>query len=259
VHDTGLADRLRARGVTVVEIAGWQTRGSATFDPDGSVNHHTAGSAIGAAPSLTICIYGRPDVPGPLAQVLLGRDLVAYLIAAGRANHAGLGGWRGLVGNSSVHGLEIEHTGAAGATSPAQLEVAVQIHAAFLEAPGQSRDAGLVCQHFEWAPTRKVDFRELNPPYTPASFRAAIVAALAPKPPPTEDDDMPATYRIKLADANRVAYVLPDGTVVDTDHTGTRITDGSDGDGAMKAVYVAKVANAVQVDRVQAMVRAARA
>lgn len=181
MRDVGLADRIRARGVRVVEIAGWQTRGSATFAPRGSVSHHTAGPAKGVAPSLAICTYGRSDLPGPLCHVLLGRDLVAYVIAAGRANHAGAGGWRGLSGNSSVHGLEIEHTGTGPAA--AQLRVAVQIHAAFLEAPGSSRDAELVCQHSEWAPRRKIDFRSLAPDYTPSTFRLAIRHAL--------EDDMP--------------------------------------------------------------------
>lgn len=116
-RDLGLRDRLIAHGVTVVEVNGWKTRGSTSFSPDGSVNHHTAcappraGRPVPATPSLGTCINGRPDVPGPLCNVLLGRDRKAYLIAAGRANHAGKGGVRGLVGNSKVYGLEIEHAG----------------------------------------------------------------------------------------------------------------------------------------------------
>lgn len=112
--------------------------------------------------------------------------------------------------------------------------------------------------HAELDPDRRTDpgvVRNVGDTF-PWSRFLALMGATTPTP---EDDDMPATYRIKLADANRVAWVLPDGTVVDTDHTGQRITDGSEGDGAMKAVYLAKTANAVQVDRAQSMVRAARA
>lgn len=194
MRDTGLANRLRKRGLKVVEIAGWQTRGNDDFFPKGAVNHHTAGSPKGNAPSLAICTYGRADLPGPLCHVLLGRDLVCYVIAAGRANHAGTGGWLGLSGNRTVHGLEIEHVGYG--PSPDQILVAIQIHAAFLEAPGSTRDAKFVCQHFEWAPNRKVDFRDLAP-WTAQSFRNDVAKALKTTPiPPTqliaaqEDDEM---------------------------------------------------------------------
>jgi len=154
--DTGIAQRLRAAGLVVVECAGWQTRGSSSFDPRGSVNHHTAGAATGTTPSLGTVINGRPDLAGPLANVLQSRESSgpdkAYVVAAGRANHAGSGGWRGLSGNSSVYGLEIEHTG----TAPlpmARQQIAARIHAALIGA----RSADYVCQHSEWAPGRKID------------------------------------------------------------------------------------------------------
>jgi hypothetical protein len=153
--DTGIAQRLRAAGIPVVEVAGWQTRGSSSFDPRGSVNHHTAGPSSGATPSLNTCIYGRPDLAGPLCNVFQSRepdgDDVAYVVAAGRANHAGEGAWRGLSGNSSVYGLEVEHTGTSEAPR-ARLERAAAIHAAMF-----SGDVGYCCQHREWT-SRKVDF-----------------------------------------------------------------------------------------------------
>lgn len=176
VYDVGLADRIRAKGVRVIEVAGWQTRSAGSYGPRGAVHHHAAGSASGATPSLATVIYGRPGLSGPLAQVLQsrepdGRD-IAYVIAAGRANHAGAGGWRGLSGNSSVGGLEVEHTGT-GTVPAGRHEISARILAALVEAPGSPRDAGLVCQHFEWAPTRKVDFRSLAP-YSPAWIRQRV-------------------------------------------------------------------------------------
>lgn len=169
-RDTGIANRLRAAGIRVVECAGWTTRGSDSFYPEVSVNHHTAGPASGATPSLNTCINGRPDLEGPLCNVMQsrepdGRD-IAYVVAAGRANHAGSGGWQGYSGNSSAYGLEIEHTG----TDPlpqGRQDIAAAIHAA-LGVP-----ASMVCQHREWAPERKIDAAEN---VDPDAFRAAVAA-----------------------------------------------------------------------------------
>src|SRR5690606_16095746 len=101
---------LRDWGLNVVEVNGWQTRGSSVFNPGGSVNHHTAGSRHNSIPSLNILINGHGSLPGPLCNVAQSRSTQynsgqafddVYVIAAGRANHAGLGGWSGLTGNSS--------------------------------------------------------------------------------------------------------------------------------------------------------------
>jgi N-acetylmuramoyl-L-alanine amidase-like protein len=187
-RDTSIADRLRAEGLRVVEIAGWQTRGDDSFSPRGSVNHHTAGSPNGTAPSLDGIVNGfTGSAPGPLANAMQSReasgDDLFYVVAAGRANHAGEGGWRGLSGNSSVFGLEIEHTG----TSPlpeARQALAARFHAAM--ARGRY-DAATVCQHYEWAPSRKIDAAtnvEGN------AFRDRVAHALAGESQ-GEDDDMP--------------------------------------------------------------------
>jgi len=155
-RDVGIANRLRAAGLNVVEVAGWQTRGSESFNPRGSVDHHTAGPRTGNAPSLSICVNGRTGLPGPLCNVLVGRDNTCYVVAAGRANHAGTVGWKGLVGNSTVFGVERENVGTgAEPWRPDQTETAARIHAALISAHGA--DASLVCEHKEWAPNRKID------------------------------------------------------------------------------------------------------
>jgi hypothetical protein len=191
--DTGIAARLRGYGIPVVEVDGWQSRGSSSFDPRGSVNHHTAGSSSGATPSLNTCIYGRSDLPGPLCHVMQSREPdgndKAYVIAAGRANHAGEGGWSGLSGNSSVYGLEIEHTGTS-SISEGRRVIASTIHAALIE--GRA-GADRVCQHSEWAPSRKID---LATEVDGNGFRQRVANALAaggkpdapepPLPPPPE-------------------------------------------------------------------------
>ena len=161
-RDADIANRLRRYGLNVVEINGWQTRGSSNFNPRGSLDHHTAGSSNGNAPSLNICIHGRKGLSGPLCNVLVGRDNTCYVIAAGRANHAGRGSWNDLSGNSSVYGVERENTGYA--TGPRaepwredQSLVAGVIHAALME--GKNFDN--VCRHAEWT-SRKIDTHSIN-------------------------------------------------------------------------------------------------
>jgi len=188
-YDTGIAQRLRNAGLTVVECSGWQSRGSSSFNPRGSVNHHTAGPSSGATPSLNTCIYGRPDLSGPLCNVFQSREAngndKAYVVAAGTANHAGSGGWKGLSGNSSVYGLEIEHTGTS-TLSEGRQRIAARIHAAMF-----GGDVSYVCQHYEWT-TRKIDAATNVNGNT---FRNYVAEARSgyrpepPQPPPWEDDD----------------------------------------------------------------------
>lgn len=199
-RDTGIADRLRAAGLKVVEVAGWQTRGSENFAPRGSVDHHTAGpsTAYGTAPSLGICINGRTGLPGPLCNVLIGRDNTCYVVAAGRANHAGLGGWRGLTGNSSVFGVERENVG--NATEPWRLDqydVAAKVHAALIKAHGANAD--LVCEHKEWAPRRKIDAYGVDGD----QMRGLVKDRLAVPPKPTPSDQAAAFYNAIKREAAR--------------------------------------------------------
>jgi hypothetical protein len=188
-RDTSLADRTRAAGLRVVETAGWQTRGSASFNGRGSVNHHTAGSPRGAAPSLNGVIHGHPgSAPGPLCHALQSREPdgndIFYIVAAGRANHAGRGGWRGLTGNSTVYGLEIEHTGTEPLPEHRQ-RLAARWHAAMAK---DRFSASLTCQHKEWAPGRKIDAATFVDPNV---FRTWVAEYLhrpgsTPEPPPPQ-------------------------------------------------------------------------
>lgn len=156
---------LLEQGLDLIEVAGWETRGSENFDPRGSVNHHTAGPGprYGNHPTLNVLINGRSDLPGPISNASLSRDDKVYLIAAGRANHAGAGGWRGLSGNSSVWGLEVEHTGVLATEPPpnqSKWDLMAKVHAAFALCSGFSKYD--VCQHFQWT-TRKIDFINAEP------------------------------------------------------------------------------------------------
>lgn len=72
MRDTLIASKLRGAGLKVVEVAGWQNRGSDNFNPKGFVWHHTAGPAKGNAPSLAICTNGRSGLPGLTTLDLAG-------------------------------------------------------------------------------------------------------------------------------------------------------------------------------------------
>ena len=141
-------------GLTVEVVPGAETRGSASFNPFGLVGHHTAGPKTGDRPSLNICVNGRPDLDGPLCNDFLTRAGVNVVVAAGRANHAGAGGFRGLVGNSAVFGIEAEDDGD-GTWTDAQLAAYPRLVAARLWLI--DRDASWYCAHRTWAPTRKID------------------------------------------------------------------------------------------------------
>jgi hypothetical protein len=159
-----LADVARQAGLQVREAAGWQTRGSDTFDPRGVVAHHTATPPTWSSQALTnLLVNGRTDLPGPLAALQLDRDGTVVVIAAGRANHAGTGGWNGLTGNASVLGIEAAHTGtSAEPWSRTQLDAYDRLSAALLAKLGQP--AAALCGHKEWAPSRKIDPVSLDMP-----------------------------------------------------------------------------------------------
>lgn len=205
--DTGIANRLRDAALKVVEVDGWRTRGSSSFSPKGSVDHHTA-DGPGNHPSLGIVTNGRPGLSGPLCNVLIGRDNTCFVVAAGRANHAGEGSWKGLRYNSSVYGIERENKGYA-ATDPwraDQTEVAARAHAALIR--GIST-AEYVCGHREWT-TRKIDAHSVDYNH----FRGRVAYYLntpqpEPQPPLPEEDDMYGT-QVEIPNDDRYhVYPLP--------------------------------------------------
>lgn len=175
---TRIPSDLARFGLKVELVPGWETRGSSSFAPACVVDHWTAGPrGTTGRPSLNVVTYGRAGLPGPLCNIYLDRRGVCVVVAAGRANHAGLGGFRGLVGNSAAYGIEAE-CGGDGDWTDEMLDAYPRLNAALLS--GLGRDASWVAGHNEWAPTRKIDIRDII-----ASVRARTGAILAN---PTEDD-----------------------------------------------------------------------
>lgn len=190
-HQTWIAANLRAYGLAVEEYAGWTTRGSSSFNPQGVVCHWTAGPCHATGrPSLATVVNGRPDVPGPLANVYFDRNGVCVVVAAGKANHAGEGGYKGLSGNSSVFGIEAEACGD-GDWTPAQRDAYPVLVAALLD--GVGRDASWTCGHNEWAPSRKIDIRD----WPMTRMRDEVALVLVGEPP--SDDNEPGGFDMFIA------------------------------------------------------------
>lgn len=81
--------QLRAAGLKVVELPGWETfsADSRSFTPYGVMNHHTASSAGSLSDSkLAMLVREHKSY-----NILVGRDGVVFMIAAGRMWHAGRG------------------------------------------------------------------------------------------------------------------------------------------------------------------------
>lgn len=102
-------------GLKVATVDGWAERGHGDVGRTlGVMCHHTAGPKHGNMPSLGVLVKGRSKLPGPLAQLGLGRDGTYYVVAAGRCFHAGAGEWNGVTnGNAHFIGIEAENTGKA--------------------------------------------------------------------------------------------------------------------------------------------------
>ena len=170
---TWVPQALRDAGLKVEEIPGWRSRGTGDMrHVQGVILHHTAGSSVGNMPSLDTIVRGRSNLRGPLSQLALGRDGTYYMVAAGRANHAGPGAFAGISeGNSHFIGIEAENTGytkgpRAEDWPEKQLEAYIKGVAAllkYIKAP-----AKMAIGHKEWATPHG---RKVDPTFDMAKFR----------------------------------------------------------------------------------------
>jgi hypothetical protein len=187
---TWLPDVLIAADLKVSPVDGWQNRGSRDVGKIlGVICHHTAGPGPekGNYPSFDTIINGRPDInlPGPLAQLGLGRDGTWIIFTAGRANHAGIGEVKGIVnGNSNTIGIEAENSGKQNDPWPAvQMDAYQRGVAAILTRVG--RDAGFCFGHKEYARFKNGKLgRKPDPSFDMNAFRASVTAIMAGTAPP---------------------------------------------------------------------------
>lgn len=180
-----LPKRLRRAGLKVVELDGWRTRGrpasTGSFDPVGVLWHHT-----GAYDAMTdaqndldyarwMGVVGRSDLPAPLCQLSISAEGVVYVVAAGRANHAGdarpSGSVAGGDGNALYVGVECMNSGKQGWPKP-QYEAMVKVGVVLAQLLGTSHRAQRA--HRETSLTGKWDPGMLDMD----KFRADIADAL---------------------------------------------------------------------------------
>jgi hypothetical protein len=177
-----LPDVLLDAGLKVAPVPGWETRGRTDVGtPHGVLCHHTAGPKSGNMPSLRILVDGRRTLPGPLSQLGLGRDGTYYVIAAGKANHAGIGMWAGVTqGNRHFIGIEAENTGSPDDPWPAiQMDAYQRGVAAILEHLNLSEER--CAGHKEYALPRG---RKRDPSFDMSEFRGVVAKLLAGAIPP---------------------------------------------------------------------------
>jgi N-acetyl-anhydromuramyl-L-alanine amidase AmpD len=191
-----IAEWLRAKGLKVVEYPGWEERSrpasTGSFNPQGIMIHHDA-SPKGPSPALPrYCAeVGSPTNPPPVCHLWVAYDGTWHVLAAGRANHAGLGGGADAApsarwiprnsGNAYTYGIEVDHT--TGEIWPrAQYESLVKGVAALVQLMGQG-SAERVTSHKEYAPGRKIDPHGINMDVFRSQVQRALTPASKPKPP----------------------------------------------------------------------------
>ncbi len=184
---TWLPQVLFDAGLKVAEQPDWKDRGHGDVASiKGVICHHTVGLKTGNMPSLGVVTNGRPDLPGPLAQLCLGRDGTYFIVAAGKCFHAGPGNWQGITsGNSSFIGIEAENTGMT--TGPnADPWPAIQLDAYHRGVAAILKkiraNAIMCCGHKEYALPQG---RKTDPTLDMGQFRqqvSAIMAGTAPNP-----------------------------------------------------------------------------
>ena len=186
---TWLPDVLKGAGLKVSLDPGWENRGLGDVgNIFGVICHHTGvrNPEKLNMPTLKSLRNGRKAepglaaLPGPLSQLGLGRDGTYFVIAAGRAAHAGKGSFRGVSGNLRYIGIEAENAGTPTDPWPAiQLEAYQRGVAAILKHLG--KDSSFCVGHKEYSSTGKPD-----PSINMKEFREAVTAFMSgatPLPP----------------------------------------------------------------------------
>lgn len=162
-----LADVLSGAGLTVHEAHGWRSRADAgPFSPVGVLLHHTGVLATPEAPAPSLAAMigtdGAPAV-GRRCHVLVDRNGECWVVAAGRAHHAGPARASGPVpegdANALYVGVEIEY--AATSAEPTQYATSMQKSVAVVAAArivgALGHDHHFVRAHKETSTTGRTD------------------------------------------------------------------------------------------------------
>lgn len=178
-----LPDVLRAWGLKVQAVDGWQSRGHGDFGkPLGVLCHHTCGPRDGDIRDLHVLVDGRPDLAGPLCNLGLARSGVFWVVAAGKAWHAGAGYWQGVTdGNAHLIGIEAENVGDGSDPWPA-----VQMEA-------YKRGCAAILTHIKALPIMAAGHKEFalpkgrkdDPDFDMHEFRNEVAVLMSPTAIPT--------------------------------------------------------------------------
>lgn len=209
---------LRAAGLTVHEISGWQDRGHTDdtmciahgFDPQAVMFHHDAslpGDSPGALNWLITGFNSSSDTNYD-AQCWVDRYGAWYVVAAGYAQHAGAGiGWGAIpagMGNPRSFGVETDHT--TGEAWPPAQYASVRTGMAAICLDRGWDPARCVVGHKEYAPGRKDD----PDPVDMDAFRREVAVVMAKGWDDVSYDDAVRALRDVLRlPANGLA--VPDG------------------------------------------------
>lgn len=174
---TWLPRTLRAGGVPVVELAGWQGRGSDFHVTSLAVTWHHDASPPGPSPGVPAYMARQIDKGEAGAQLWVGRDGTWTVVAAGAVYHAG-NVLVGMPGNSGSLGVETDHTTGEG-WPPAQLASLRRGTRALLEHQG----LGASHLHFHKSVCRPKG-RKIDPDGLELGVERAAVAGSQLDPPP---------------------------------------------------------------------------
>ncbi|HEY9353032.1 MAG TPA: N-acetylmuramoyl-L-alanine amidase [Nocardioides sp.] len=209
---SNLPGLLRDAGLRVVEVDGWRDRGRpGSFAPVGVLCHHTATrKSTSDSAVVRLLRVGRSDLPGPLSQLGLARDGTVYIIAAGRANHAGRAKSSGAVaagdGNELYIGIEAFNDGV-GEPWPAVQREAYELLAAVLSVEVTGNSAQTVRAHRETSITGKIDPRGIDMGDFRVGTAAKMKALTTPPPPPPP----PVTTHTRWATRTTGVHATPGG------------------------------------------------
>jgi hypothetical protein len=197
-------DRVRARGVKVVEMPNWKTTNRNSVGPwndvYGIVEHHTGSDTVDPYGYAGFLQRGSTALIGPLSQFSTAPDGTLYMIGWGRCNHAGggdpnvlaavkadavplnrelkpaFGNSNGVDGNRAFYGNEIMFSGGHPMTS-AQLRTSLLTDVVICEWHGWT--GASVIGHREWSRDKP------DPGYQDmAAKRRMVDEALKPSIPP---------------------------------------------------------------------------
>lgn len=205
-----LADVLRAGGLLVVEVDGWQTRarksGGYADGPRCVMWHHTASNTT---PENDVAYICRNADDAPLANLYLARTGEVWVCAAGATNTNGKGQAtptsKGTVPADSMNthaiGIEAANSGVGQSWPQVQVDAYFVINNALAAAYGlQPSDC---CSHHAYAPDRKIDpatAAAVEGPWRPGSvttsgtwsvFDIRAEAERRAEPPPTPTPPTP--------------------------------------------------------------------